>query len=175
MDDILISIFAIVLSVILMFIFPLLTMADRTDDVSQLTVDIATVEFVDEVRTTGIITKSEYEKFTSNIATTGNTYNIELEVSVKDENPGRKMTMDSSTNDDIGENVYYSIYTSQIMDSIKNNGEYILKEGDVFSVSVKNTNQTISQQLKNFFYTVVGKDTYIIAASHSGLVTATGK
>ena len=29
--------------------------------------------------------------------------------------------------------------------------------------------------VKNYFYTVVGRDTYIIAAAHSGLVTATGK
>lgn len=174
MDDILISIFAIVLSVILMFIFPLMTMSDRADDISQLTVDIATIEFVDEVRTTGIITQSEYEKFTSNIGSTGNTYNIELEVRIKDENPGRIMTAESNGSD-VGENVYYSIYTSQIENIIRTNGEYKLKEGDVFSASVKNTNQTISQQLKNFFYTVIGKDTYIIAASHAGLVTATGK
>jgi len=45
----------------------------------------------------------------------------------------------------------------------------------MFSVSVKNTNQTLAQQLKNFFYTVVGNDTYTIAASHGGMVTATGK
>ena len=109
MDDILISIFAIVLSVILMFIFPLMTMSDRTDDISQLTVDIATTEFVDEVRTTGKITQSEYDKFTSNLGSTGNTYNIELEVSIKDENPGRTMTI--SNENDIGENAYYSVYT----------------------------------------------------------------
>ena len=52
---------------------------------------------------------------------------------------------------------------------------YHLKEGDIVSVNVKNTNQTLSQQLKNFFYTVTGKDTYTIAASHGGIVTATGK
>lgn len=174
MDDILISIFAIVLSVILMFIFPLMTMSDRTDEVSQLTVDIATVEFVDEVRTTGIITQSEYDKFISNLSTTGNTYNIELEVKIKDENPARMMTIGNS--EDIGENLYYSIYTSQIMAMLDgNNGEYKIKEGDIFSASVKNTNQTISQQLKNFFYTVAGKDTYIISAAHAGLVTATAK
>ena len=51
----------------------------------------------------------------------------------------------------------------------------VLKEGDIISVDVKNENQTIAQQLKNFFYTVVGKDTYIIAASSGGLVTVTGK
>lgn len=173
MDDILTSIFAIILSVILMFIFPLLTMSDRTDDISQLTVDIATTEFVDEVRTSGVITLDEYEKFLDNIGSTGNDYRVELEVKIKDENPGRKMTKSSSEN--IGENVYYSMYTSEIENIIKNKGEYILKEGDVFSASVNNTNQTISQQLKNFFYTVAGKDTYIIAASHAGLVTATGR
>lgn len=173
MDDILISIFAIVLSVILMFIFPLMTMSDRTDDVSQMTVDIATINFVDEVRTTGSITQDLFYKFLDNLGSTGNTYNIELEVKIKDENPGRIMTMTSDP--DVGENVYYSVYTSQIEELIKNDGEYKLKEGDIFSVSVKNTNQTISQQLKNFFYTVVGKDTYIIAASHAGLVTATAQ
>ena len=43
------------------------------------------------------------------------------------------------------------------------------------SVKVKNTNQTLSQQLKNFFYTVTGNDTYTIAAEHAGIVKATGK
>ena len=33
----------------------------------------------------------------------------------------------------------------------------------------------MAQQLKNFFYTVVGRDTYTIAATGSGMVTATGK
>lgn len=32
----------------------------------------------------------------------------------------------------------------------------VLKEGDIFSTSVKNTNTTLSQQLKNFFYSVTG-------------------
>ena len=76
----------------------------------------------------------------------------------------------------IGENVYYSVYTSQIEDKLKSNsGVYKFKEGDIVSVDVKNTNQTLSQQLKNFFYKVVGNDTYTIAASHGGIVTATGK
>ena len=52
MSDTLITIIAIALAAILMFIFPLMTMSDRTDDVSQLTVDTATTEFVDDIRTT---------------------------------------------------------------------------------------------------------------------------
>ena len=42
MGDSLTTIIAIFLAAVLMFIFPLMTMSDRTDDISQLTVDIAT-------------------------------------------------------------------------------------------------------------------------------------
>ena len=173
MGDSVITIVAIVLAAILMFVFPLMTMSDRTDDVSQLAVETATTDFVDEVRTTGKITPDKYSKFIENIGSTGNTYNVEMQVQVLDENPGKKTTQ--SQKDKIGENVYYSVYTSQIEDILNSNKNYNLKEGDLFSVNVKNTNQTLAQQLKNFFYTVVGNDTYTIAASHGGMVTATGK
>ena len=96
-----------------------------------------------------------------------------MQIQVLDENPGKKTTQ--TTKDKIGENVYYSVYTSQIEEVLQNGKNYNLKEGDIFSVNVKNTNQTLAQQLKNFFYTVVGNDTYTIAASHGGMVTATGK
>ncbi len=173
MSDTLITVIAIALAAVLMFVFPLMTMSDRTDDVSQLAVETATTDFVDEVRTTGKITPDKYSKFIENIGSTGNTYNVEMQVQVLDENPGKKTTQ--SRKDKIGENVYYSVYTSQIEDILNSNKNYNLKEGDLFSVNVKNTNQTLAQQLKNFFYTVVGNDTYTIAASHGGMVTATGK
>lgn len=173
MDDILTSIIGIALAVIIMFIFPLITMTDITDDISQLTVEVATTEFVDEIRQTGKITPERYAQFIENIGSTGNTYSIEMEVKILDENPSRRVVETQKTSR--GENVYYSVYTSQVNNKLNNDENYYLKEGDIFTVNVKNTNQTISQQLKNFFYTVVGKDTYIIAASHGGMVTATGK
>ena len=173
MSDTLITVIAIALAAVLMFVFPLMTMSDRTDDVSQLAVETTTTDFVDEVRTTGKITPDKYNKFIENIGSTGNTYNVEMQIQVLDENPGKKSSLTSV--DKIGENAYYSVYTSQIEEVLNNNKNYNLKEGDMFSVSVKNTNQTLAQQLKNFFYTVVGNDTYTIAASHGGMVTATGK
>ena len=171
MGDSLITIVAIVLAAVLMFVFPLMTMSDRTDDISTLTVETATTEFVDNVRTTGKLTEADYSRFVQRIGSTGNTYDVEMEVKVLDENPGKKTTQTESTK--IGENVYYSIYTSQILNTIEN-GTLALKEGDMFSTSVRNTNMTLSQQLKNFFYTVAGNDTYTIAAQHAGYVTANG-
>ena len=177
MGDTVITVIAIVLAAILMFVFPLMTMSDRTDDVSQLTVETATTEFVDDVRTTGKLSLDKYSKFVENISSTGNSYDVEMEWKVLDENPGKTTTQASS--DVIGENVYYSMYTSQVLDKITDattgkSKTVALKEGDIFSASVKNTNTTMSQQLKNFLYSVTGNDTYTIAAEHAGIVTANG-
>ena len=176
MGDTLITVIAIVLAAVLMFVFPLMTMSDRTDDVSQLTVETATTEFVDDVRTTGKLTMDKYSQFVQGISSTGNSYDVEMELQVLDENPGKKTTQAESTK--IGENVYYTMYTSQILDTINPSAgttkTLALKEGDIFSASVKNTNTTMSQQLKNFFYSVTGNDTYTIAAEHGGIVTANG-
>ncbi len=174
MSDTLITVIAIALAAVLMFVFPLMTMSDRTDDVAQLTVETATTEFVDNIRSTGKITKANYDSFLETITSTGNTYDVEMQVDVKDSNLGKKVSQAQS--DKIGENVSYSIYTSQIeaaLDSASHT--YYCKEGDIVSASVKNTNQTISQQLKNFFYSVTGNDSYTIAAQHAGVVTANGK
>lgn len=174
MGDTLITIIAIGLAAVLMFVFPLMTMADRTDDASQLSVQTATTEFVDDIRTTGKLTMDKYSKFVENISSTGNSFDVEMELKVLDENPGKKTTQANATK--IGENVYYSKYTSQLLDELSTSGKKTLslKEGDIFSVSVKNTNSTISQQLKNFFYTVAGNDTYTITAEHAGIVTSNG-
>ncbi len=171
MGDSLATIFVILLAAIIMFVFPLMTMADRTDDISQLTVQTATTDFVDKVRTTGKLSMEDYSAFEEKISATGNKYDIELEAKVLDENPGKKTTLAQA--DKIGKNEYYSIYSSQILDTLSSS-KLTLKEGDIFSASVKNASSTLSQQLKNFAYKVTGNDTYVIAAQHSGYVTANG-
>ena len=173
MGDSLGTIVAIAIAAILMFVFPVMTMADRTDDVSQSTVQTETTEFVDEIRTTGKITPQRYEQFVEAINSTGNLYDIEIEIKVLDDNPGKKSVQ--VQRDKLGENYYYEVFNSQVMEKIDANDPYLLKEGDIVAVKVKNTSQTLSQQFKNFFYTVIGNDTYTIAADHGGIVTATGK
>ena len=172
MGDSLITIVAIFLAAVLMFVFPLMSMSERTDDVSQLAVQTATTEFVDKVRTTGKLTLDDYDKFVSTISSTGNSFDVDIEIQQLDENPGVKTTQAEMTK--IGENLYYSFYTSQIEDMLQEKAKITLKEGDRVSVTVKNTNKTISQILKNFFYQIAGNDTYQIAAQHSGIVTAKG-
>ena len=170
MSDTLITIVAIMLAAILMFMFPLLSVSERSDDISQLSVQTATTKFVDDSRSVGKITLDNYSELVSTIAATGNSFDIEMELKVLDENIGKKSAWTQGTV--IGENVYYSIYTSQIVETLEEDGIYQMKEGDIFSVSVKNTNKTLSQSLRSVFYSISGGDTYSIAAQHSGVVTA---
>ena len=136
-------------------------------------ITVIAIMFVNEIRTIGKLTSEKYNKFVEELTSTGNTYDIEMEFKILDENPGKKSTQ--SAKDKIGENVYYSVFTTQIQEALEGeNKVYNLKEGDIINVSVKNTNLTLSQSLKNFFYTVVGNDTYTIAASSSGLVLRNG-
>lgn len=172
MGDSLITVVAIFLAAILMFVFPLMAMSERTDDVSQLAVQTATTDFVDNVRTTGKLTSNDYDKFLQTITSTGNSFDVDIEVQILDENPGVKTTQAEMTK--IGENLYYNLYTSQVEEKLNNNGRITLKEGDMVSVTVKNTNQTISQLLKNFFYQLSGNDTYQIAAQNAGIVNVNG-
>ena len=152
MGDSLITVVAIFLAAILMFIFPLMSLAERTDDISSLAVQTATTEFVDTARTTGKITLEEYDAYLSNIASTGNTFDVEILIQQLDENPGVKTTQAEATK--IGENLYYNIYTTQVEQQLNSTGRINLKEGDIITVTAKNTNQTISQMLRNFFYMI---------------------
>ena len=173
MGDTLITVIAIGLVAVLMFIFPIITMADRVDTASQTDIDALVSEFVNEMQITGKLTSERYSKFIENLTSTGNTYDVNLEFKILDENPGKKATQVDK--DKIGENVYYSVFTSQIEEQLDSSNVYNLKEGDMVSVTVKNTNLTLAQQMKSFLYSTVGADVYTLQASHSGLVTATGK
>ena len=172
MGDSLITVVAIFLAAILMFVFPLMSLAERTDDISELAVQTATTEFVDDVRTTGKMTLEDYEAYLSEISATGNSFDVEILIQQLDENPGKKTTQADSTK--IGENLYYNIYTIQVEDQLNATARIRWKEGDLITVTVKNTNQTISQMLRNFFYMISGNDSYQIAGQHSGVVSVNG-
>lgn len=176
MGDSLTVIVVIILAAILMFVFPMMAMSERNDDIAQLTVDTIITDFVNTSRNTGKITSASYEKLLTDLHATGNAYDITMELQVLDANPSKKSTAlsVSTSNNKIGENIYYSIYTSQIMDELDSDGVKYMKEGDILKVSASNTNNTLSQTLKNFLYSITGNDTYSITGSHSGIVTVTG-
>ena len=176
MSDTLITIVAIFLAAILMFIFPLMSVSERNDDIAQSAVQAATSDFAEKIATRGKITPSDYEEFLANIGSTGNTYDVEIEVQKLDENLGKKSSQAAANL--IGENSRYKIFTSDILEhmyeSSSDSVNYPLNKGDNIVITVKNTNTTFAQTLRSFFYKVTGKGSYQIAASATSLVVNQG-
>lgn len=170
----LVTVTVIVLAAILLFLFPVMTLADRTDDISQITAQTSTVSFVDDVRETGKLTEEKYANYLQKLNSTGNKFKVDMQLQRLDSNPGKKAANEQSTT--IGENTYYSIYTYQIEEELNANGGTIyLKQGDLFSASAKNENQTLAASFKNFFYKLTGNSLYTISAEHAGIVLVDGQ
>ena len=177
------TIIAMVLSGVLLFVAPLITLTDRNDDVTQENVKLIVEEFVTEVRNTGKLTRAKYENFESRLNASGNNvYDIEMELKILDENPGKKTSQAEYTK--IGENVYYSEFTTQILKQLGiksdqenvelSNDTIILKQGDFIYVEVTNENSTAAQTLKSSFLGFSNVGEYVITASSSGMVTVNG-
>ena len=169
MGDSLITIVAIFLAAILMFVFPLATISEMNDNEALAIVQSYTTEFVNKIRTKGKITRDDYNAYVQKLHATGNSYDVDFKVQIADTNPGKK-----TENQQIGDTTYYGVYTSQIMNELDSTGQVTLKEGDFIIVSVKNTNTTISQMIKGVLYSVTGDQSYVIFAESSGTVIATG-
>ena len=115
MGDSATTIIAIFLAAILMFVFPLMTMADKTDDTVKLTVQTATTDFTNKVRTTGYLSQEDYDNFILTLSSTNNSYDAEIVVQKIDENPAKKA---GGATVQIGDNVYYTMYTTQVLESL---------------------------------------------------------
>lgn len=177
------TIIALLVAGVLIFIVPLTTLTERSDNVAQENVKLIVEEFVTDVKNTGKLTRAQYQDFESKLDASGNnTYDIEIQIQHLDENPGKKTAQANYTK--IGENVYYSEYTTQVLSKIgikagsetvdTSKDTILLKEGDIVTVDVKNSNSTAAQTLKSSFIGVSNADEYVISASASGMVTVNG-
>lgn len=172
MSDTLMVILVIVGAALLMFFVPLMIVTNTQDDIAQTAVQSLVAEFVNKEATKGKITLDDYNEFVSKLYATGNTYSIELEHKIMTVNPNKGAT------DQLGENLYYSVYNTTILEGTNGinkstKGEYLMKKGDYLICTVKNTNQTIGSQIASAIYSI-GDKNYSIAASASALVVNTG-
>ena len=170
MGDTTITVIAIFLAAILMFVFPLVAITQTGDNTAQLAVQTATSNFVNSVAQKGYISQADYDAYCATIGATGNTYDIKIEVQKLDENLGKKASTTSANL--IGENVSYSIFTDTILSSMSTdtNGKFTLNQGDNLIVTVNNTNMTLAQLMRNFMYKVTGNNEYAVGASASSMV-----
>lgn len=163
------TVVAILLAAILMFVFPLMMTADNNEDVTNLKVEQLTTDFTDSMRVTGKLTQEDYDNFVVSLAATGNAYDTQIEVQRIDENLAKK---NYGTTVTIGDNVYYTEYTSQILDELASNGVTYFTEGDIVTVSVE-SGPSLAQTLKNIWFKIFGKELTPVAKS-TGMVTTKG-
>lgn len=170
--DSLIVLVVIGTTIVLMFVFPLVSMSEKSNNVSLLAVQTATTEFVDKVRTTGKLTLEDYDKYIATINSTGNSFDVDIELQFLDENPGVKTTQAEMTK--IGENLYYNFYTSQVEQMLNENSIILLKEGDRISMIANRTNIPFDQILLDWIFPTSANGAGDKVAQHAGIVTATG-
>ena len=89
MEDTPVTVIGIIIAAIMMFLVPLVTIADRNDDIAQLVVQTETAEFVDKIIKTGKITDEDYQTYLLNLASSGNTYQVDIEIKILDENTSK--------------------------------------------------------------------------------------
>lgn len=156
MEDSLSIVFAVIISLLLMFLFPMIDTWEMQDNLSYVVVYSTVTDFVDTVRNTGYISQEAYDEFETKLYTTGNTFSISME--------------HREFNEDLG--VYLNTYTNEILDTLADNNNeniYLLDKYDYFYVTVKNTNRTQATVLSDFLSTSAG-DNFKIGVAYGGVV-----
>ncbi len=107
---------------------------------------------VNTITSTGKLTLDDYNSLITKLNNNGNNYQLFIELQKGDTDV--KSEIDEETGVGIG--MFQTTYTSQILDSLTNTGEYLFKEGDIICV------QIINSKSKE------------VVASQSGMVTVNG-
>ena len=174
-------IIVIALGLVVLCLVPLVTLEERVDDVTQQDVQKIVESTVTEIANTGVLTREQYQNLENRLAATGKTYDIEVETKILDENPGKKLAQSNYTK--IGENVYVTYYTTQVLSQIgvKTGSETVsssdekmkFKPGDIIYLSAT-SQDSAAKDLKSNLFSFVNSGENVVSASSSAMVTVTG-
>lgn len=152
----------IILSGILMFVFPVMIIAEQQDKVTQLQAQEIVTQFTDTARTVGEIDQEDYDNLVLSLASTGRAYNIDITLQMRDGNLAKKLATVQ-----IGDDVYYVMYTTQVLEALAS-GPIDLNNGDIIYVSCEPSDVSIFDQIKNSIYRTIGSSKARVSAG--GLV-----
>ncbi|MBR3003333.1 MAG: hypothetical protein IKF38_07280 [Clostridia bacterium] len=142
--DTLMVMIMIAASVIILVVFPLLIMADNETDTVQSNLQTQLNQFTSEIAQKKVLTSDDLGKIVEKISG-ANTYEVTAQIQKLDENVGKKTTQLNSKVQ--GENVYITLYDSQIKDKLNASGKIELNSGDTITISARSLNQSTAGQL----------------------------
>ena len=151
---------AIIFTAIALVFLPLLCLSLHADNMSQSRIENAVITFVDSAKTTGRISSAQYEKMCREIDACEGNCSIEIKHSLQFIVP----------TDDINHIMYEDKYKDEILKVIYNsdnteNADYKMNQGDILTVTVKNTKPTMSTKLYRLImpmYNPGGTSIYVI-------------
>lgn len=161
------KIIAIILAVIILFLGPLLYMAQKQDTISQVYVSNETTKFVDSIKNTGFITRTMYMDYIKKIDQTHNLYKVEIAHSHKVVEP----LYDESTGTFLNDfDIYYTnTYQDEILGTFDQGEDYHFTQGDYISVKVVNRTKTLATKLMELFYRADIPDEQILV-TYGGMI-----
>lgn len=136
---------AILFSVFILFIAPLMYMAQKQDAITQDYVLTETVNLVDSIKNSGYITNEMYRTYLRKIGSTDNAYEITISQSHHIIMP----KADSDTLEAV-EGVadhYNNTYTEDIIGNLEKDGIHRFSQGDYISMKVYNKNKTFGTRI----------------------------
>lgn len=143
------KVLAVFLTIVAMFIAPIIIQAQLQDNTLQSTVYAMTDDFVEQVRAQGKITQDMYLEFIQRLDATDLLYDVKITHSHSTVVPVYDSTgaaIATKTVDNI-------TYTQDILASVyETEGVYLMNKGDMISVSVTNREPTLGQRLREMLF-----------------------
>ncbi|OAB44542.1 hypothetical protein [Paenibacillus glacialis] len=171
------KVFAVIIAIVLLLIWPVSTALNKQDDISEVVVLNSVTYFVDSVRDKGYITPTMYNEFVDRMALTGNTYDIQMVHRHKRYDPiysdngvfqaGYKVNYEEFFNAQINAKIF-PINSSETIDSP--NRIYKFATGDFFDVTVINTNRTMGTLMNDFLTGGINNPNEKIVIPYGGMV-----
>ncbi len=170
MGDVLGKVFAAFFGCIVMFIVPIMLIAQKQDTVRQSYIDNAVVEFVDNAKVAGKITPQAYEKLCYDIDTAHLLCEIKITHSSAYTVPTDVIDPDTGYHEVATYRVDYTKdeILSVMYPSSGDDKDYQMKNGDYLSVEVMNISPTLGTRLTRLFQTRSSDVT--LFASYGGYV-----
>lgn len=152
MSDIVGRIAVAIFGIIMLFIMPVVVIAQKQDSLAQNYIDNAVVEFVDNARATGKITPRAYEQLCDKVDSAHLLCEIRITHSAAytvptEERPDGSWDTEVYRYDYIKEDILTKMYP----DGDEENVDYQLKNGDYLKVEVRNVTPTMGIKMMRLF------------------------
>lgn len=129
----------ILAAVVVLFLYPVMSMAQKQAEAEEVILRIRTVQFADRIRTHGYLSEEEYEKFWKQYQSFTITGEIKLETTGLRYDEGNDIS-------------YHSIVThEEIMEQLRNVGIVIFCQGDSLTVTVEGEFAGVTGMIKRIY------------------------